>query len=199
MSLPGLRIRQLKGPGPLDGDRPFLHSLHTASQARAFLEILSTKTVRGSESPALPRKQVEERLESLNQNSGEARANQLRDQARSLALALDAQRAFGELDAIIGSLLRTRQGPLQSKLARARAAGVPFDPFRSTLFADLHSALANHPVVPRYDLDLQGPAFANIAFIDAYFSNFIEGTEFEIAEAREIVFQNRIPFARNPV
>ena len=40
------------------------------------------------------------------------------------------------------------------------------------------------------NLQNDATAFANIAFIDAYFSNFIEGAEFEIDEAMEIVFQN---------
>src|SRR3546814_7649389 len=31
------------------------------------------------------------------------------------------------------------------------------------------------------------------AFMEAYFSNFIEGTEFAIGEAVEIVFEGRIP------
>src|SRR3546814_3295122 len=31
------------------------------------------------------------------------------------------------------------------------------------------------------------------AFFEAYFSNFIEGTEFSVGEAREIVFEGTIP------
>ena len=38
-----------------------------------------------------------------------------------------------------------------------------------------------------------GPA---LPFFEAYFSNFIEGTEFAVDEAAEIVFQGRIPKAR---
>ena len=38
-----------------------------------------------------------------------------------------------------------------------------------------------------------GPKFQTIAFFDAYFSNYIEGAEFEVAEAIEIVFNNIIP------
>ena len=34
------------------------------------------------------------------------------------------------------------------------------------------------------------------AFYEAYFSNFIEGTEFEVEEAAEIVFEGRIPQTR---
>jgi fido (protein-threonine AMPylation protein) len=41
-----------------------------------------------------------------------------------------------------------------------------------------------------------GPAWEHLAFFDAYFSNYIEGTEFQVDEAAEIVFQNRIPTSR---
>jgi len=36
----------------------------------------------------------------------------------------------------------------------------------------------------------------NLPFFEAYFSNFIEGTEFEVSEAAEIVFEGRIPEQR---
>jgi len=36
----------------------------------------------------------------------------------------------------------------------------------------------------------------NTAFIEAYFSNFIEGTEFKIEEAERIIFDNKIPETR---
>lgn len=53
--------------------------------------------------------------------------------------------------------------------------------------------MAGWTVRPRPDPLVSGPAFENLAFIDAYFSNFIEGTEFEVDEAAEIIFQHRIP------
>lgn len=36
----------------------------------------------------------------------------------------------------------------------------------------------------------------DLAFFEGYFSNFIEGTEFDVEEAREITFEGKIPFAR---
>jgi hypothetical protein len=45
----------------------------------------------------------------------------------------------------------------------------------------------------RPDLVTAGPAFQNLAFFDAYFSNFIEGTEFEVEVAHAIVFEGAIP------
>ena len=38
---------------------------------------------------------------------------------------------------------------------------------------------------------------ATLAFFEAYFSNYIEGTEFEVEEAAEIVFAGRIPPLRS--
>lgn len=42
----------------------------------------------------------------------------------------------------------------------------------------------------------QDTAFQNAAFFDAYFSNYIEGTEFPVEQALRIVFQGEIPPAR---
>ena len=36
-------------------------------------------------------------------------------------------------------------------------------------------------------------AWKHQSFFDAYFSNFIEGTEFEVEEAKQVVFDNAIP------
>ncbi len=48
----------------------------------------------------------------------------------------------------------------------------------------------------REDRDLSGEPFYNLAFFDAYFSNFIEGTRFRVEDAREIVFEGKIPAQR---
>ncbi len=106
-----------------------------------------------------------------------------------------------EPDRVIGALLRTQQAVLTAPSAIARAAEVPYDPLRSELFANIYAALASWPVIPRPDAVLEGSAFANVAFIDAYFSNFIEGTEFEIEEAIEIVFKiaSPAPTRRTPM
>lgn len=196
IELPGLRIRQLSGPGPVEADNRFVQTLWLASPARAYLECLRIRRVRGSESPALSRDEIERRLERLVRHGGETEANALRDRARAIAPTLDAGRAVEELDELIGSLLRTRAAPLATPSGRARAKGEPYDSARAELFAMLHAALLEWQVRPRPDLVVSGRAFENLAFIDAYFSNFIEGTEFEIEEAAEIVFENRIPRAR---
>ncbi len=59
------------------------------------------------------------------------------------------------------------------------------------LFAELRAPIAQ--TVDRFS----SPAhFKNKAFFEAYFSNYIEGTTFEVAEAESIVFDKQIPPAR---
>lgn len=195
LDLPGLRLRLVVGPGALPGDT-LLFELHVASRARALLEVLKPSRARGTVARGLPVARVEAFLEAELAAGGEARLNALRDQARALAEPLDATAAFTQLDGLIGTLLGTRRATLTAPVALARAAGEPYDPERLARFQTLLAALRAHAVVPRPDPQRDDPAFANLAFFDAYFSNYIEGTEFELAEARAIVFEGRIPAAR---
>lgn len=51
-------------------------------------------------------------------------------------------------------------------------------------------------LAPRPTATRDGTGHATLAFYEAYFSNFIEGTEFEVEEAARIVFDGRIPAQR---
>jgi hypothetical protein len=195
VELPGLRTRLLAGPGPLPGDTPFLQQLWKGSEARAFLECLKLRQVRGEESPGLPRPEIERRLERVALR-GDGALNGLRDAARAITLELQAEAAFEELNALISALLGTRSVSLQNPAARARAVGLPYDPGRLQLFQLLLTALAEWPSISRPDTVRQGAGWEHLAFFDAYFSNFIEGTEFPVEEAAEIVFEHHIPEAR---
>lgn len=194
--LPGVRIRQIPGPGPLEGDTRFVQTLWLASNARAILECLRTRRVRGLESPSMPRVEIEDRVDRIVRFSGEAELNALRDRARALAPDLEAEEAMAELDALVGTVLGTRKSEIQSDALRSRWFGDPYDSGRVELFNTLLAALMAWEPRWRPDHDTSGKKFENLAFVDAYFSNFIEGTEFEIQEAVGIVFENRIPRAR---
>jgi hypothetical protein len=196
--LSGLTIKVKRGPGPQEGDTEFL-SLYTASRARAFLENLDYTRHAAGVSRVLTRAQIEERLDAYLRERGEGELNRLRDHARRLAPILNASVGLSSLDQIIGALLQTRPDVrLVTAAASARARGAPYDAARIALFerlvADLRQPKWREVTRPRGRLirtELQ-----NLALIEAYFSNFIEGTMFEIAEAREIVFEGRIPAAR---
>jgi hypothetical protein len=196
IDLPGLRLRISKGPGPMAGDTPFMEHLHIASQPRALLESLRPSRGGLTTARGLPRVRVEELLERELQGGGEAKLNRIRDAARALVPELDAREEFEVLASVIGTLLGSRSGRLTAPAALARAAGAPYDATRLERFQALHTALMTWSVVSRPDLLPTDAEFSIISFFDAYFSNFIEGTRFEVAEAREIVFDGRIPPAR---
>jgi hypothetical protein len=196
LKLPGLTVRQIKGPGHLQGDTRFMGRLWLASRARAFLESLqpSRTTVAGAR--GLPREEIERRIERIVRVSGEEQANALRDEARAIALDLGAEEQFQVLNHIIGAVLGSRSGSLTSPAAVARAAGVPYDSDRLERFQTLHSALLAWVPTPRPSPVGSEAAFQHAAFVDAYFSNYIEGTEFGVDEAIDIVFAGRIPERR---
>ncbi|MEQ8936043.1 MAG: Fic family protein, partial [Amphiplicatus sp.] len=195
--LPGIVFRPRKGPAPLESDRPFIGGARLASTARAFLENMRPSRARGGRLPrTLPREDVEERLDAMLRGQGEAALNRLRDNARAIAPALDLEEEFGELDKLIGALLGTRETAAKSKVAKARIAGAPFDPDRIKLFETLFSALREFIPPNRLAPERSAQARATLAFFEAYFSNFIEGTEFTVEEAEEIVFQGVIPQER---
>ena len=205
VELEGLRISAVEGPGPIDGDMPLPDGVHWASRARALLESARPSRARGGTARGLRRAELEERLERLLATEGEDRLNALRDQMRRLAVPASAdtpaplpesEEAFHALDAVIGALLGTRHAAVTAPTARARIAGSPFDAERLETFSVLHEHLAGSTLPAPPDPAPTGRAARHLAFLDAYFSNYIEGTEFEIGEAREIVFEGKVVPAR---
>lgn len=196
--LPGLTVRIIKGPPAGIADKPFMvGDLFLASEPRAFLENLQPSR-RGATTPkAISRKELEERLERILRLRGEKALNNLRDEARRVADASGFLEEFKSLDAIIGAMLKTKPASeLQSALAKARAAGEAFDPERLRVFEALFSALKQTPLRETAEAHTNPEALRVLAFFEAYFSNYIEGTKFEVDQAHEIVFEGKIPSTR---
>ena len=197
ITLPGLTLRPRRGSGPLPDDRPFLGGLYLSSTARAYLENMRpSRARRGLVARTLRRPEIEERLDTLIRRSGEEATNRLRDEIRLLAPALDLEKEALTLDAMIGALLGTRETDLTAPPAVARRLGRPYDPDRLILFQALHAALRDHPPLSRMAPIREPGSQATLAFFEAYFSNFIEGTEFAVEEAADIVFRGVIPNER---
>lgn len=193
---PGVTVHLLAGPKALESDLPHLGKLRLSSRARALLENMQPSRG-GAKGKCLLRAKVEEMLEKICRLHGEAELNRLRDEARATSQTLGLAAEFTSLNQLFSALLGTGEAKsLATAASRARAAQMPFDPDRVELFTKLAGAL-NAEVLPR----LAEPALStdgrrNRAFFEAYFSNYIEGTEFEVEEAREIVFQQKVPEAR---
>ena len=193
--MPGLTLRPRKGPPPLDSDRPFIGDLRIASPARAFLENMRPSRARESVARTLSKREIEERLDEILRREGEPGLQRLRDNAREASGLLGMHEEFQRLDALIGTLLGTRDAPVESPIAVARAAGRPYDPQRLDLFQRFFAELAATAPVTRLARTTDGPA---LPFFEAYFSNFIEGTEFAVDEAADIVFKGYIPKDHGP-
>ena len=194
IEIPGLRIVTRIGPGPVDSDVPFTDGLHFSGQTRAYLDNLRPSRSRGGVSRTLSRTELEERLARMLATSGEAALGQLRDEARSIAPRLGAEREAAELDRLIGALQGTKDAPLRSKAAQAMRDGVAFDDRRIELFALLQRTLLADPPVHRAARVSDDTAL--FAFYESYFSNYIEGTRFTVAEAKGIVFDDVVPAQR---
>lgn len=192
--LPGLILRPRAGPGPIDGDMPF-GKLWMSSPGRAYLDNLRPSRARAGVSRTLRRDEVERRLDGLARVRGDAALNQVRDAARAIAPLLGdgAEVRFSQLDGLLGALQGTRDVPLVTRPARFRQAGLGYDTDRLALFETLRSALAGRDWPERPE-----PADPErlFAFFEAYFSNWIEGTIFEVEEAERIVFDRLVPAQR---
>ncbi len=199
--LPGVILRQTVGSGPVQGDLPYMETLYLASRPRAFLENLLPSRRRDSAgveraARTLGREGVEERLAEALRIGGEDALNRLRDEARAIAPLLGLEEQLRTLDSLVAALLRSRPSELKTRAARAYAAGEPYDPARLPLFEALFGALRAGTWPSRPDSAREIPAFQNAAFFDAYFSNYIEGTDFPVDEALRIVFEGEIPASR---
>ncbi len=193
--LPGLSLRPRQGPGPVPGDMPFIDGLHFSGPGRKFLDNMRPSRSRsGNVARTLSRTELEDELTRLAALRGTAALNELRDQAREASGPLGAASEMAELDDLIGAVLGTGGGTLATSGARAHGRGEGFDPRRIELFEKLQAYLIQLPLVGRFEQAGSRPA---LSFIEAYFSNWIEGTEFELGEAEGIVFEGTVPESRS--
>lgn len=195
--LPGITFKPRKGHGPLDSDRHFIHDLRISSEPRAWLEnIKPSRSRAGSVPRTLSQEELEVKLDKLLQLRGNDHVNRIRDKARVIAPGLDMEKEFYGMDELIGSLQGTREAGLITNAAKARKNKVPFDSDRIDTLMKLHEDLQAFAPVSRTVSDRTPNARVNFSFFEAYFSNFIEGTEFNVEEAADIVLKGRIPAGR---
>lgn len=190
--MPGLNAVLIKGPGPLPGDMPLGNSgLYWSSRPRMLLENLGRS--RGSKPRRAGQAGVEEKLVEILNASGDAALNRVRDEARDLAAAMDAEGDFDTLNGMIGALLGTwAAGTLRTPQGQRVAQGTPVDAECLQRLRVLADALRATPLPDLPDRSAQDPARTHAAFLESYFSNFVEGTRFSIEEAETIALQNRI-------
>lgn len=189
--IPGLVVRLIRGPGPDSDDTPFLETLFISSRGRAFLENLTTTKTRSFNKNVTP-EAIEERLDRIARIYGSEELNKLRDQAHAVALRLNMKKEYAILNKLIGSYLGTQNSLQKTAVGQARARKEPYDPQRIELFAILAAYLQQQEIPILNRTANTNAARINQAFFESYFSNYIEGTVFEIEEAEKIIFENKI-------
>ncbi|HVB19080.1 MAG TPA: hypothetical protein VNE22_02225, partial [Acidimicrobiales bacterium] len=195
LTLPALTISLRRGAAPQPGDIPLPGGLHQASLARALVENAIPSRARGGVlSRRLTRHELGEWVERAARFSDDDELGRVRDHAHTLVplLGVSAKDA-GDLDNLLGAALGTRQVSGLPRSLRQRALGIPYDAERIELFDVLVAALRsaapqNHPAAPLEP--------SRLPFYEAYFSNYIEGTEFTVEEAENIVYRGIEPAGR---
>lgn len=191
VEIAGLKFKLIRGEVDSLGNRKALMGAKVVCKERAFLELLIKPRKVPEDDRYLSLEIIEEKLEEILEQTGEEGLNQFRDKAKEISLQLNLDRPFKELNKIISTLLGSKSFPLNSTKAKSRALGLPIDTDRISLFLNLaiHMESLSYPKVQNQDY---GPEhIENKAFFESYFSNYIEGTEFLIEEAEEIIFDKK--------
>ncbi|MGH3732951.1 MAG: Fic family protein [Acidimicrobiales bacterium] len=192
--LPGLLVSARRGAGPQSDDIALPGGLHLASKARGMVENAQPSRVsrRRPISRRLSEDELAEWIDRTVQFDGDDTMNRVRDHARQLAPALGVrEESFAHLDQLVGVALNTRDAKSTPRILAARRSGRPFDPVRVERFDVLAKALRSS--APQSRLSNDGKY---LPFYEAYFSNFIEGTEFTVDEAEGIIYRGFEPEGR---
>lgn len=190
VELPGMTVQLLDGHGPALGDAPMMgRALYFPSLPRVLLENLAVS--RGKVKKSVGKAEVEQRLIATYEARGEEALGTLRDQARALAPELGLEREFAILDGLIGAVLGTRTAEMSTPTGKAMAAKIPYDADRLALFERLAAGLRSVPLKQPATPVKSAQGRVHFAFLESYFSNFIEGTEFDVEEARGFVLDGK--------
>lgn len=197
LQLDGLTISVRVGPGQLPGDMLVPAELFLSGQARTLVENVSGA---GRPPTGRPARQagttaVEDRIDEIARTGGAGRVQNVLTQLEIIAPSLPPTAvAFvrRHLVAVLGTV--TGPAPTSTRL-RARLGGEPYDAHRLEMFNGMAELLADTAPVPRPVLGSRS-RWEWEPFFEAYFSNFIEGTEFGVDEARRIAVDGEVPAAR---
>ena len=192
LELPGLIVIPRRGPGPLANDIPLSGDrLWASSPGRGLIDNLRpTRTTAGRPAPTLSQQELHEWVGDLAGRGDPERLNRIRDEAKALVPLIGRLGDAERVDSLLGAALGTKTIATTSAALAARQSGQPFDRRRALLFHDLAEALrSTQPTVIALN-PADDARRAWLPFFEAYFSNFIEGTEFTVDEAVDIIYRH---------
>lgn len=196
VSIPGLEIRSNPGPGPLAGDTPFM-GVYLPSMPRKILENLKPSRERDGPARTLGQVYAEEQLDRILKEKGEDGLVRLVEHARSIAVDLRAEKELAVLEGIADALQNKGDFVLKSvDVAARRRVAYPYDISCLNTLKDLAMGLQASMLDKVDDVHLGRDKRECVSFMEAYFSNYIEGTKFLVDKARRIVFLDEEPDGR---
>ena len=197
IELSGLVIKIIRGD-TTNFTEQVLPSLYRTNLPRALLENLSHNRKRANVAKCLEPTAIEMILAKYMDTRGEQELNNLRNEARVIAEALNMEGEFSRLNTIISLLLSSHltTGSLKTEFAKALVNREPCDDTRLKQFETLSIYLRKCIFCDR-PYKYTTASWKSLAFFEAYFSNFIEGTEFLIDEAEDIIFAGKEIYNRH--
>jgi hypothetical protein len=176
MTLPGLTVVFVPGPGPLAGDRPFVNGLFYASTARAILEnLMPSRQVAGTRR-ALPADELWARLSEMAMTGGVEWGNEVSQLMREIAepLGATAQLAMAVrlVERAVTQRSATPSAPDRDALSRL-----------DRLFAGVQATQVLPPTSP---LPTETGAFSTLGLWDAFWNARGAGYTLSLSRAREL-------------
>ena len=198
IELPGLEIRIRPGT-PHESDSPWTHGLVVSSPARTLVDNLAPSRSRGGRpSRTLTRTELEDWVARKYITWGPERTDRLRTQARELAAATGRAHHIDTINALFDQLTGIEPArPRAGNLFRAVTTGQAWDERRIRLFAQAAGTLSRLSPLAVPDRLPECDPPGDLPFYESYFSNYIEGTTFTVAQARRIV-ETGMPPAERP-
>lgn len=200
LRLPGIEVR-VRPDDPLADpaeDLPWASGLRISRPARVLVDNLAPSRSRDQRaSRTLSLAELEDWLAHKAIVWDKPRMHRLRDDALRLAEAMGFADRAEEIRSLFARLDgELPLGPAQGDLFEAVVRGRGWDEQRVAMFERAAVKLAEHtdPDVPEFIA--AGAYNLELPFFESYFSNYIEGTVFEVAEARRIVETQQPPTSR---
>jgi hypothetical protein len=189
--LPGLTVIARRGVGPLEGDISLPGGLYQASKGRALVENTRPSRARnGRPRRTLDADELADWIDRLAMVDGDDKLGGYRLAAERTAQRVGvADDAIATVSRLIGAALGTQQADTGSSALAARQAGLPYDRDRMRLFGVLIDALHASRPQNRPIADPSAVRYTHLPFYEAYFSNFIDGTEFDLPDALAVVYE----------
>jgi hypothetical protein len=196
--LPGLTVIPSGRTSPAtDTDIPLGDGIFAVSEARGLLDNMKPSRARGGRMPrTLTRDELHDKIVRITRGRNSDQLARVMNAVDELAGKRNQQDNAASIRVFLESARGARPTvKTGSRALKAAQSGSPYDSNRVLLFEQIAQDLRDLPPNNLY-APTRGKKQDLLPFFEAYFSNFIEGTEFTVEEAAKIALAGEIPADR---